>query len=127
MSATPIKHILCIDDADSCELVAAIMGKLEYKVERVTTAKEGLEKVQQGKYDLILLDLHLEDESGVNLCRKIRQFDANTPILFYSAEARESKIKEAMAAGAQGFLVKPVDPVDIQNYVRRHTGSLMIN
>lgn len=122
-----MKRILCVADEDSCDLVAAIMGYKAYKVERVTTAKEGLAKARQGNYDLILLDLHLEDDSGVNLCQKIRQFDANTPILFYSAEARESKIKEAIAAGAQGFLVKPVDPFDIQNYVRRHTGNLKMN
>ena len=121
---TKTKRILCVDDEDSCDLIAAIIGYYEYKVDRVTTAKEGLDKAQKGKYDLILLDLHLEDDSGINLCQMIRQFDLQTPILFYSAEAREDKIKEAMAAGAQGFLVKPVDPVDVQRYVRRHTENL---
>src|SRR5262249_4296073 len=127
MSGTQMKHILCVDDADSCDLVAAIMGHQEYQVERVTTAREGLAMARQGKYDIILLDLHLEDDSGMNVCQKIRQFDANTPILFYSAEARESKIKEAMAAGAQSLFGKPVDAVELQKHVRRHTGKLKTN
>lgn len=125
MSETRKKRILCVDDhEDSCELIAAIMGYEDFEVDKVATAREGLHKAQQGGYDLIILDLHLEDDSGMALCQQIRQFDAYTPILFYSAEARTNKIEEALATGAQAFLVKPVDPDDLQNYVRRHTGSL---
>jgi DNA-binding response OmpR family regulator len=125
MSESRKKRILCIDDhEDSCELIAAIMGYEDFEVDKVATAREGLQKTQQGNFDLIILDLHLEDDSGMTLCQQIRQFDTQTPILFYSAEARTNKIEEALAAGAQAFLVKPVDPDDLQNYVRRHTGSL---
>jgi DNA-binding response OmpR family regulator len=125
MSETRKKRILCVDNhEDSCELIAAIMGYEDFDVDKVITAREGLRKAQQGDYDLIILDLHLEDDSGLAVCQQIRQFDSRTPILFYSAEARTNKIEEALATGAQGFLVKPVDPDDLQTYVRRYTGSL---
>lgn len=125
MSENRKKRILCVDNhEDSCELVAAIMGYDDFEVDKVATAREGLSKAQQGDYDLIILDLHLEDDSGLALCQQIRRFDTQTPILFYSAEARTNKIEEALATGAQGFLVKPVDPDDLQKYVRHHTGSL---
>jgi len=47
--------------------------------------------------------------SGVDLCKKIREFDPLTAVLFYSGAAYESDKQQAFTAGAQGYLVKPVD------------------
>jgi DNA-binding response OmpR family regulator len=44
------------------------------------------------------------------LCRYIRAFDTDTPILFHSAAAYESDIQEALNVGAQRYLTKPTDP-----------------
>lgn len=46
--------------------------------------------------------------SGEELCKKIREFDSKTPILFYSGAAYDSDKKRAVDSGAQGYLVKPV-------------------
>lgn len=45
--------------------------------------------------------------SGDELTRRIREFDSDTPILFYSGAAQESAKESACASGAQGYLVKP--------------------
>lgn len=63
---------------------------------------------QHQDFDLYILDNWLPDKSGVELCRAIRAFDLYTPILFYSAAAYERDIEEAIRAGAQDYLVKPV-------------------
>jgi DNA-binding response OmpR family regulator len=55
-----------------------------------------------------LIDNWLPGESGVDLCRRLRQFDPNTPILFYSGAAYEQDKRAAFAAGAQGYLTKPM-------------------
>jgi len=49
----------------------------------------------------------IPDGSGLDLCRQIRTFDATTPILFYSALARQADVQLAISAGAQGYLRKP--------------------
>jgi DNA-binding response OmpR family regulator len=54
------------------------------------------------------LDNWLPDQSRVDLCRFIREFDPHTPILFYSAAAYARDIEEALRAGAQDHLAKPV-------------------
>jgi DNA-binding response OmpR family regulator len=119
------KRILCVDkDQDTCDMIALILGLENYQVDLAMSAKEGLEKAQQNRYDLMLIHLHFLNGSGEELCRQIRQFDRQTPILFYSGEAREKHIKKALEAGAQGYLVKPVDPTDLVKSIKHHTGGL---
>jgi two-component system, NarL family, response regulator DevR len=67
------------------------------------------------------LDNWLPDGSGVELCRVIRAFDPNIPILFYSAVAYDRDIKEALLSGAQAYLVKPVSLDDLEQEVARLT------
>ncbi|HEV2826642.1 MAG TPA: response regulator [Pyrinomonadaceae bacterium] len=55
-----------------------------------------------------MLDSLLTDGTGTDLCKRIRQRDDSTPILFYSAKAYDQD-DEALLAGAQKYLVKPVD------------------
>ena len=65
------------------------------------------------------MDGWLPDKSGVELCRAIREFDPHTPILFYSAAAYEKDILDALRAGAQDYLVKPVIPDELMQAVSR--------
>ena len=103
------KKILCIDDSvDTCEMVSVMLGSAGYEVAQATSVAEGLRLAKKMNFDLILLDWVLNDGTGVELCQMIRAFDTDTPIIFYSGVAYQSKIKEAMKAGAQGFLIKPV-------------------
>jgi DNA-binding response OmpR family regulator len=46
--------------------------------------------------------------SGIDLCKKLREVDSTTPILFYSGAVYDSDKQEAFASGAQGYLTKPV-------------------
>jgi DNA-binding response OmpR family regulator len=119
------KIVLCVDDdRDSCELAEAVLGLVNYQVDFALCIEEGLKKARQNRYDLILLDLIFLNGSGAELCQQIRQFDKQTPILFYSGEAREYHIQKALGAGAQGYLVKPVDPADLLKSVIAHLDRL---
>ena len=61
----------------------------------------------------------MPDRSGIELCRAIREFNPHTPILFYSAAAYERGIQDALRAGAQDYLVKPVIPDELMQAVSR--------
>ena len=71
------------------------------------TIATALELVQQQAFDLFLLDSRLPDGSGIDLCKRIRQFNLQTPIIFFSAAAYEADKTMALDAGAQGYLTKP--------------------
>ena len=103
-------RILCVeDDADSREVITILLGLWGYEVVTASGPTDGLELAQQHSFALMLLDNWYEQGTGVELCKQIRQFDTNTPIIFYSASAYEDDVQKAMEAGAQGYLFKPTD------------------
>lgn len=108
----PKPYILYVDDdADSCEMISIMLQLADgrYAITAVETAQKALNVLSIQKFDLYILDYHLPEMGGVELCQKIRQTDLITPILFYSAMARKIDKKEALAAGATEYLVKPND------------------
>jgi two-component system response regulator CpxR len=107
-------HILCIeDDQDTCEMLTIALQPAGYEVISAHTATEALRKASIGDFAALLLDTNLPDISGIELCKQIRSFDNATPIIFYSGEARPEMIEEAMKAGAQAYLKKPIDPFEV--------------
>lgn len=100
-------RILFVDDHDDTRLmVRRLLDNQGYHVETTETLNDALALAQNGAFDLFLLDYELEDGNGKELCKKIREFDTATPILFFSAS--HPKIQEdAMECGAQGFVLKP--------------------
>jgi DNA-binding response OmpR family regulator len=73
----------------------------------VQTAAEGLARVKVNPYDLIVLDWMLPDYSGVELCRRIRDFDLKTPILMLTARSRITDKLTGFESGADDYLTKP--------------------
>lgn len=115
--------VLCVEDhQDTCEMLTVALGIEGCKTDSAATMKEGLAKAREGNYDLILLDWYYEDSTGLELCRKIREFDEHTPIIFYSGVSEESHIKEAVEAGAQEYLVKPVGIDELLQKVVQYIG-----
>jgi two-component system OmpR family response regulator len=108
----PKGRILCTeDDADTRDLIILTLQFAGYEVKCADSAAEAIDLLTKEKFALCLLDNWLPGTSGVELCEKIRQFDANTPILFYSGAGYDADKERALRAGAQGYLVKPV-PAD---------------
>jgi len=101
-------HILYIEDhEDTRELVELVLRQRNYDVTTSGSIQAAVELASENRYDLYLLDSWLPDGSGLDLCRKIREFDTRTPILFYSAAAYEIDRELALRSGAQGYLIKP--------------------
>ncbi|HEY0366935.1 MAG TPA: response regulator [Pyrinomonadaceae bacterium] len=107
------------DHADTREMVAFVLTASNCKVMSADSDEEALRLAQTNHFDLYLLDNWIGDGSGIALCKKLREFDATTPVLFYSGAAYESDKQEALASGAQAYLVKPVDNDELVETVLR--------
>src|SRR4029077_11911362 len=78
-------------------------------VEIARTAGEGVEQVTVELPDVILLDLRLPDQSGLETLRKLRQIDARIPVVMVTVDRSADSAIEAMRHGAYDYLVKPID------------------
>jgi DNA-binding response OmpR family regulator len=102
-------RILCVeDDADGLEMMTVLLGLADYEVVAASNPTDGLELARQEALALIILDNWYARGSGVELCKQIRNFDSHTPIIFFSSAAYEADAQQAMEAGAQAYLKKPL-------------------
>lgn len=111
-------RVLYIEDhADTRELVTLVLEQKSIEVVTGSTIKSGIALAGSQDFDLYLLDSWLPDGSGLELCRRIREFDKATPILFYSAAAYEMDRLDAIKSGAQAYLIKPSHPSELCSLV----------
>ena len=117
-------HILFVEDtSDTRDLVEFGLRLEGFRVSSAATAEDGVALARQGIFALMLLDVGLPDKDGLELCREIREFDTETPILFYTAFADLLDREQAIAAGAQGCLRKPEDNVRLGAVIRELIGK----
>ena len=102
------RRILCVDDdEDTCSMLVLLLGQENYEVTAVKNVSEALALARAESFSLYILDEWFPRDAGLGLCRKIREFDPHTPIIFYSGAAFDSDREEALYAGAQAFVAKP--------------------
>jgi DNA-binding response OmpR family regulator len=97
------------DDADTRTLIAILLKMENYQVVLAANYDEALLLARVMRFDLYMMDNWMPGGSGIDLCKKLREFDATTPIIFYSGAAYDCDKREAFACGAQAYLTKPVD------------------
>ncbi|MBW1721529.1 MAG: response regulator [Deltaproteobacteria bacterium] len=107
------KRILIVDD-DEMVLIALqeLLGPEGYEIEAVSRGLEALKKLDEKKYDLIMLDVIMPEMDGYELCRRIRERDEHkeTPLVFLTAKSRDEDQAKGMEAGADQYLPKPISP-----------------
>lgn len=100
-------RILFVDDnADIRIIMAAQLAARGYEPVTAMSCEEGLRLARTGGYDLYLLDYVFPEGTGRELCERIREFDPDTPVLFFTA-SHPSIREEALGCGARGFVMKP--------------------
>jgi two-component system nitrogen regulation response regulator GlnG len=104
-------HLLLIDDDPVLipEQVRHAFPAPRYRVEVAGTGVEGIERVSAGPPDVILLDLRLPDQSGLEVYQQIRKIDARIPVIFVTLAKTADAAIEAMKQGAYDYLFKPLD------------------
>jgi adenylate cyclase len=110
-STAPRLKVMLIDDESAIRgHFAEMIGEMGHDCIEAATAEEALRFLERREVDLILLDLHMGDVSGLEVLRHVnRDFGLRSiPIVVMSAEDRVELIAECIAEGADDFLVKPV-------------------
>ena len=117
------KSILVIDDDNKLNaLLTEYLGKNNYKVTTVENPKDGLVKMKNNYFDLVILDIMLPEIDGFETCKLIRK-DFETPIIMLTARGEVTDKVVGLELGADDYLPKPFEPREllarIQSVLRR--------
>ena len=102
--------LLVVDDEPSIlHFFRRAFSDPEVDLVTASSAAEGLEKVRNAKPDLIVLDVDLAGQSGLDLFRQIQKVDPRTPVIFITGHGTTATAIEAMQLGAYEYLLKPLE------------------
>jgi CheY-like chemotaxis protein len=110
----PLKILSVEDNPFGRVVLNAVLQELGHKVEFVGRGEEAPQRLAQGKFDLVLMDMVLPGIDGIESIRRIRAGVASasrTAIIVVSGRGEDEDA--ARAAGANGFLLKPVSPREL--------------
>ena len=92
---------------DDCLLLRTLLDFPFIEITFADTVADALHQAQSGRFNLYLLETRLPDGDGFELCRLMREYNPNTPVVFYSGDAGEIYRQKGLAAGADVYLAKP--------------------
>jgi DNA-binding response OmpR family regulator len=103
-------RILVVDDeAPVREVLTEYFATEGYAVEAAGSGAEALTAVRGGRADLVLLDVRMPGLDGVQVLRRIREFDERVPVIMVTANEDVSLAKETLKLGAFDYVAKPFD------------------
>lgn len=115
-------YILVVEDhLPNATLVCDILQFHGFRVTWAANGKEGMERLEQERPDLILMDIQMPGIDGMTLTRQLKS-DENTkdiPVVALTACAMVEDAEKALAAGFDGYLTKPIDTRELPATIRR--------
>jgi len=119
------KTILSVDDSASIrQMVSFTLEDAGYAVATAVDGRDALAKLKSKPADMIITDLNMPNLDGLGLIREVRSLKDYkfVPILFLTTESEEGKKREAKAAGATGWIVKPFQREQLVAVVKKLLG-----
>jgi two-component system, chemotaxis family, chemotaxis protein CheY len=120
-----MKHILIVDDAATVRMYhRAILEDAGYRVEQAVNGVEALEKALGAPFDLYVVDVNMPQMDGYSFLRALRgQAIPQAPAIMVSTEGEDGDRRQAFAAGANLYIVKPARAENLLRHVRLLLGE----
>lgn len=114
-----MQNILLVeDDPEITRLLTLHFDTSQYQLTCCATGQEALKNMESGNYHLIMLDISLPDCNGMEICKKLRTTDTNTPVLMLTCHAEESDKVLALELGADDYVTKPFGILELMARVK---------
>jgi DNA-binding response OmpR family regulator len=115
------KKILVVDDEpDFVEFLSIRLESSGYDVISASDGESGLKKAQKEKPDLIILDILMPKINGFELCKRLKENELtkDMPVIMLTALTREQALSKGLKEGADCFITKPFNPVDLLDEIK---------
>jgi CheY-like chemotaxis protein len=117
------RKILVVDDeARVREMIEFRLRLFGYEVVQAANGREALSVASSEKPDLVLLDVMMPELDGFQVCSRLKQDEATKaiPVVMLTAKAEAKDVTKAFESGAADYVVKPYDPVVLQQKVAQN-------
>ncbi len=107
-------NLLIVEDEEA--LAQGLRFNLErkgYRVELATDGERALVALQQGRFDLVILDVRLPEKDGFEVCTELRRRNDFTPVLMLTARSQPDDVVFGLRCGADDYVVKPFDLAEL--------------
>lgn len=112
--------ILIVDDEASIRNSLQGWFKMDgYRAEVAEDAYEALKKLQEGSFDIVLVDIKMPEMDGIELQKKIKEIDKNIITIIITAYATVETAIQAMKDGAFDYITKPIDPDELSRLIKK--------
>ena len=119
-SSSAAQRILIVDDeADVVYSFQRVLADEPVEVVGVTSGLEGLKRLKKEAYDLVLLDVRIGAEHGIEIFRQIRKENSRQLVIVMTAHGTAQTAIEAMKLGAFDYILKPFDVPELLSILRR--------
>ena len=124
-------HILVVDDDDRIrELLKEYLTEKNYLISTSNNAENAKQKIEMIKFDIIILDIMMPGQSGLDLTHSLRE-KINTPIILLTAMGEPNERIEGLEKGADDYLAKPFEPKElvlrIKNILKKTESKIQVN
>jgi CheY-like chemotaxis protein len=116
----PGKVLVVDDDPEIVTFLSTLLELEGIESSVATSAAAALEQLQQGRPDLVLLDIAMPDRDGIDLCKELKSDPrlAAVPVFVVSARPGKDVVDRALAAGAEEFIRKPFENAELISRIR---------
>ena len=104
-----MKTILVAEDNDSNYILMTYILKRDYEFKRAKNGQEAVDMVNEGGFDLVLMDIKMPVMDGLTATQQIKDAHPELPVIAWTANAFDSDRQLALKAGCNDFLAKPVN------------------
>ena len=118
------KILICDDDADIVAALKIYLASPDYELFTASTGREALECIRENDIDLVLMDIMMPEMDGLAATARLRE-EFNIPVILLTAKSELSDKVLGLNVGADDYVTKPFDPVEVQARVRSHLRRYM--
>jgi DNA-binding response OmpR family regulator len=117
--AVEAMRVLVVEDERKvASFVARSLREKACAVDVAATGRQAIDAARSADYDIILLDLRLPDMDGLDVCRRLREYGVETPILMLTARGMVDERVRGLDAGADDYMVKPFALAELHARIR---------
>lgn len=109
--------LICDDDMDIVAALKIYLSSEDYNLFTAYTGRQALESIRQNGIDLVLMDIMMPEMDGIAATVKLRE-EYNIPVILLTARSESSDKVLGLNIGADDYITKPFDPVEVQARVR---------